>query len=220
MHISFHNNYFPSNTVHFQSKFAGISNKMHVKFDKISDQKNVKSALSSTTNRPTSLEKDCNLNGHFTSSCTPGRKVTREPLITPLRWADHKLWRKDGSESTVGEVIANNAITLLLFGSPCYYECREMAHALRDMEYAPEVVYVPVYTYRELPHRVEQDFRDNHGDWWRMGFQSLGAVEATYMCGVTVLPSLVVVNCRGEVVSSYGQLDLAKWGEGSVIAWS
>jgi hypothetical protein len=53
-----------------------------------------------------------------------------------------------------------------------------------------------------------------------MEFQSLGAVEAAYMCGVVVLPSLVVLDFDGVVVSSFGQLDLARWGEAAVTAWS
>uniref|UniRef100_A0A1B6MJP4 Thioredoxin-like fold domain-containing protein n=1 Tax=Graphocephala atropunctata TaxID=36148 RepID=A0A1B6MJP4_9HEMI len=156
------------------------------------------------------------------------RVVSKPRRQSALLWSTSELRNKTGQRTTVREVITGHAVTVLFFGSPCYRRSQAMAEHLKDLQAKCQelarslaVIYVPLYTYRENSVEVEDDFLENHGDrdWWMMGYQSWESLEAKYMHQVCVVPTLVVVDREGGIVTESGQADLYNIKHDVLITW-
>ncbi|KAG8327508.1 hypothetical protein J6590_017940 [Homalodisca vitripennis] len=154
------------------------------------------------------------------------RVVNKPTRISPLLWSKAELQDKLGLRTTIREVIVSNQVTVLFFGSPSYEKNQEMVELLmklqdkcQELERSLAIVYVPLYTYSESSIEVEDDFLENHGDWWMMRYQSWESLEARYMHQVSVMPTLVVLDRGGNIVTECGQIDLYKMKNDVLITW-
>uniref|UniRef100_A0A1B6F3B2 Thioredoxin-like fold domain-containing protein n=1 Tax=Cuerna arida TaxID=1464854 RepID=A0A1B6F3B2_9HEMI len=154
------------------------------------------------------------------------RVVNKPKRLSPLLWSKAEIQDKMGVRTTVREVIVSHEVTVLFFGSPSYEKSLEMVELLKtlkekcqELKRSLDIIYVPLYTYRENSIEVEDDFLGNHGDWWTMKYQSWESLEARYMHEVCVVPTLVVLDKGGTIVTECGQNDLYKTKNDVLITW-
>lgn len=133
---------------------------------------------------------------------------------------------RSGRMSTIQEVTSSNPITLLFFGTPRNRESRELVQILKDIQQHGQrigrnfdVIYIPLYTFEETREEVEEDFQKSHGDWWIVPFMSRDAQEARYVHEVCVVPTVVVLDQNGFVITQCGQNDLREFGHNVLTTW-
>lgn len=152
--------------------------------------------------------------------------VIKHQRKTPFLNSTVMVQSKTREKSTISDIITSNTATILFYGSPYYKKSQILTSRLKKLlekgkklDRRLDIVYIPLFTYHETVLEVEDDFFENHGNWWMMGFQTWESVEAVYMHRVDVVPSLVVVDGAGGIITESGQNDITQFGNDVLITW-
>lgn len=152
--------------------------------------------------------------------------VHKRQRKTPFIYSTVKVQSKAGEKMMICDIISSNSVTVLFYGSPFYRASKLIASRLKKLlekskklDLRLDIVYIPLYTYHETALNVDDDFLENHGNWWMMGFQTWEATEAVYVHKVDVVPTLVVVDKEGGIITESGQNDLNQLGNNVFITW-
>ncbi|XP_019755438.1 nucleoredoxin-like protein 2 [Dendroctonus ponderosae] len=134
-----------------------------------------------------------------------------------------KVMSKDGSLHPIKYVLKNKRILVYLF-TASFVNRPEFLQKLR-MVYQEnlkrnagmEVVYVSSDTDEK---NYKYDFTIRQGPWLAVPFKDPVAIELRYKYDISSLPTVIVVNKEGDIITRSGREELEEIGINVIVTWT
>ncbi|KAF7286071.1 nucleoredoxin-like protein 2 [Rhynchophorus ferrugineus] len=134
-----------------------------------------------------------------------------------------KVISKDGSLHPIKNVLRNKRI-LIYFFSASYINRPELFQKLRTLYQenlkrgsGMEILYVSSDTDEK---NFKYDFNIRQGPWLAVPFRDSLADELRFKYDISSLPTLIVVNKEGDIITRSGRQELEKLGINVIVTWT
>ncbi|KAL1518326.1 hypothetical protein ABEB36_001965 [Hypothenemus hampei] len=130
---------------------------------------------------------------------------------------------KDGSLHPIKNVLKKKRLLIYLF-TASFVNRPEFMQKLKNVyqenlkrNTGMEIIYVTSDTEEK---NFKHDFTIRQGPWLAIPFKDTVAIELRYKYEISSLPTLVVVNKEGEIITRSGREELEKLGINVLVTWT
>jgi len=130
------------------------------------------------------------------------------------------LFKADGSKAQGSEALANKPLVLLYFSAHWCPPCRGFTPVLKKFydecakEKGVEIIFV---SGDQSEKEMFSYMKESHGDWYTLEHECEASEKLNEIFKVRGIPTLIVLNSEGEVVSKDGRADVQSGDHSEVI---